>query len=466
MKNFLTFLLLILIFTIPAFSQEYEELTLSKAITLALKNNSTYKIAKERVKEAKEGVNQSWGMLWPSLSSDASITKLGDDSDSSVKPDTSYQINIVNAQFNLNPGAFYNSLKASREYYIAAESSLRQISASIKKGTIDIFYAALLAEENLKIKKQSLNLLKENFDTVNTGYRKGVFSRLDYLNAKVAYTNARTDVINAQNDYDSAIASLNVFLGYDINYKIKLVFSTDNFNKDELGSIIGTDSEVDYINKLIAEAMKNRPELIQKKALQNAYKHQAAAAASIYFWPTFFVQGNYNTAKTTYEVEESEPISTGMSSLDAALNAMSAPPEEEWKNSWSVTVGVTYQWGALSPFDKSHAQSKINKSKEYQTKLEIDDFVKNISLEVKTNFIRLKSARLAILSQIDNVKTAEESYRASLKQFRNGVIDNTKLLDANVKLLSARTMLIQAIYNYNTAKSQLNNTIGKDIFKI
>lgn len=468
MKKTLFLTIVLLFFTISnSFAQNTEKITLNKAITLALKNNSSYKIAVEQVKQAKLGMNQVWGMLWPSLSSDASVTQMGSDSDAAIQAERQYTVNIINAQLNVNPGAFYHSLKASRQSYIAAETALRQIKSSIKKGTIDLFYSSLLANENLKIKKESLILLKENFDTVNTGYQKGVFSKLDYLNAKVSYTNARTDVINAQNDYDSAIAALNVHLGFDINHNIELVFSTDSFQKDELDSIIGTDSEIAFINKLIAETLKNRPELIQKKAMKEAYSEQAAAEASIYMWPTFFINGNYNTAKTVYKPSNADPIVTGMGpAVDSIFNSMNTPPEEKWQQNWSVTFGITYQWGALSPYDSSHARKKINDSLKKQTELEIENFIKNISLEVKTNFIKLKSARLAILSQIDNVKTAEESYKASLKQFRNGLIDNTKLLDANVKLLSAKTMLIQAIYNYNTAKAQLNTVIGKDIFKI
>ena len=49
-------------------------------------------------------------------------------------------------------------------------------------------------------------------------------------------------------------------------------------------------------------------------------------------------------------------------------------------------------------------------------------------------------------------------------QFKNGVIDNTKLLDANVELTSARSMYIQAPYDYQTSKAELNRAIGRDYF--
>ncbi len=468
MKKILLSILVLLIFPCTfVFPQETKEINLKEAIKLAEANNTSFKLLKESSKEAKENVNIVWGMLWPSLSSDASVTKMGSDPENAMRPEQQYSVNIVNAQITINPGIFYNSLQASRKAFIAAENNLRKTESVILKSTIDLFYAVVLSGENLKIKQESSRLLLENYQTVSTGYNKGVFSRLSYLTAQVEYNNSKTELINAENDYETSLAALNIHLGFDVNNKLAVSFDPEQFNRDELNEILVNETE--FVNNMTAEALKNRPELIQKKSMEEVNEYRTNAEASIYLWPTFFVRGNYNYSKYFYpEAEPVTPVSTGNPMVDTIMPYLTQTPEpdEDWQKSWSVSFGVSYQWGALSPLDSSHAKKRMSESRENQSELDIENFTKQISLEVKTNFIKLKSARLAILSQIDNIKTARENYSASLTQFRNGLIDNTALINANLKLLTARTLLIQSIYNYNTAKSELNIAVGKDILEI
>ena len=68
--------------------------------------------------------------------------------------------------------------------------------------------------------------------------------------------------------------------------------------------------------------------------------------------------------------------------------------------------------------------------------------------------------------QKGNIETAEETLKASIVQFKNGIIDNTRLLEANVQLTTARTLFIQSVFNYQVAKAELNKAIGKDYFTI
>jgi outer membrane protein TolC len=122
--------------------------------------------------------------------------------------------------------------------------------------------------------------------------------------------------------------------------------------------------------------------------------------------------------------------------------------------------------GALCPLDGSHARSRRNESKARQAQYELEDFMKTVKLEVKTGFLNLKTAWTTIQSQKENVVIAEENYRAAMAQFRNGIIDNTKLLNAHVQLLRARTMYVQAVHGYHTAKAQLNAVVGTDFFPL
>ena len=223
---------------------------------------------------------------------------------------------------------------------------------------------------------------------------------------------------------------------------------------------------------MIASALRNRPELLQIILSQEAMDHSAKAVQSVYLWPSFVVAGSYGTSKSiTASGGGSSFTSTGNAMADTVVRALSESMSEsfspsDWNDTWSITFGATYRWGSLAPFDSSHAKSSQLKSKAFQAKLQLEEFIKQVKLDVQQKFLKLKSASNSIYSQQGNVDTAEESLRISIIQFRNGIIDNSRLLEANVELTTAKTLFIQALHNYQVAKAELNKAIGRDLFNI
>ncbi|MGB4269999.1 MAG: TolC family protein, partial [Spirochaetota bacterium] len=107
-----------------------EPITLQKAITLAVENNNTYKAALLKVEENRYKVRESWGMLWPQLSTDVAYTRQWYEAGFQSQIAGQYDVKIINGQIAVNPGAFYNSLQASRNSYIASEYEARSIKAN------------------------------------------------------------------------------------------------------------------------------------------------------------------------------------------------------------------------------------------------------------------------------------------------------------------------------------------------
>lgn len=58
------------------------------------------------------------------------------------------------------------------------------------------------------------------------------------------------------------------------------------------------------------------------------------------------------------------------------------------------------------------------------------------------------------------VSLAEEDYRIAQVRYMAGVGTNTDVLDAQVALTQAKTNYLQAMYDYNTSKIELENAIG------
>jgi len=82
-------------------------------------------------------------------------------------------------------------------------------------------------------------------------------------------------------------------------------------------------------------------------------------------------------------------------------------------------------------------------------------------LEVTQSFLNLHQAKERTLVADQGVKQAEENYRVTNKRFREGLVQTSDLLDAEVALLQARTNYTQARVDFELADARLQKAIGQ-----
>lgn len=428
-----------------------DKLELKDAISQALASSNSYKSAQSQIVETQAELDEAWGALWPSLASDATYSRLGASSGSTKNINSQYSINIINSSITLNPGTIYNSVMSARDGRIIAENSLRVVKSEIEKSTIQLFYDLILARETVKIQTESNSSLRENLRTVTAAFNQGRTSRLDYLTAKLTLANSDTDLINARSDAEIALAALNIKLGNDASMSTVPDETFKDIPSNEIEIMTSDESSRNqFINSLVAESLKNRPELLIKKSALNQYDHNRGIQSATYLWPSFFANGKYTRSK--YNLANDATASSTLS--------------DEWNNSWSLAFGATYKWGAIAPWDQSNARVRQQDEKKKQAQYDLDEFIKQITLEIMKNYSSMRAAYNSIITQKENVLIAEENMKAAQLQFQNGIIDNTKFLDANIQLIKTKKNYIQALVSYSIAKSSLNNVVGHEYFTL
>lgn len=449
----------------PSFAAA-EKIGLSDAITISLENNKRYKIAKERVHEKEYKVREVWGELWPDLGSGVSEQRWGADKGALTGSDGEYNIQIIKGSFSINPGTFYNRLQSSREEKIITVNEERKIKADTVVNIIQLYYRVLLAQDVLKLRSESVKALEENLRVVDAGYKNGSYTKLAFLRAGVAAANENTRLINAKKEFELSKAAFNLHLGREIDSPVTLDEKALLLEGADDNSLIKMKDEdrMNRFNELVAIALKNRPELLQISHKKEMYADKKMEIASTYLWPAFFATGSYGTTKLINPAGDTvsgkpEPFDTIINSINSEYNP------KGWNKNWNFTVGATYRWGGLSPADSTSGKAGQLKSLEQQTDLEMEDFVRSIKLEIQDGILSLESASHAIVSQQGNVKSAEESFRVAIIQFKNGMIDNTELLNANVELSNARTLYVQSLYDFQTSKAKLNRALGYDYYR-
>ncbi|HNX24073.1 MAG TPA: TolC family protein [Spirochaetota bacterium] len=466
MKSLNSVLLSLFMMMFYSFSYaENELLKVNDAISISLENNNRYKIAREKVNEKEYKVREVWGELWPELGSGASGTMWGAEKGSLTGSDGQYNLQIIKGSLAVNPGGFYNRLQSSMEEKIITVNEERKVKADTTVTAIQLYYRVLLAQDMVKLRSDSVKALEENLRVVEAGYKNGSYTKLSFLRAGVAAANETTRLIDARKESELAKAAFNLHLGREADVQVVLDESALQLESPEDKLIIGMKEgeRMSHYKELVAIALKNRPELIGINHKKSMLMNKEMESESVYLWPSFFVNGSYGSSKI---INPQGAVNTGDYTIDYILNGINGQYNPKgWNNSWNFTVGATYRWGALSPADSSHGKSGQFESLSKQTDMELEEFVRSIKLEIQDGLLSINSSSHAILSQKDNIKSAEESYRVAIIQFKNGMIDNTELLNANIGLSSAKTMYVQSLYDFQVSKARLNRALGYDYFR-
>ena len=92
----------------------------------------------------------------------------------------------------------------------------------------------------------------------------------------------------------------------------------------------------------------------------------------------------------------------------------------------------------------------------HQAKQTKDD----IELEVRQDYLSLRNAEKRIATTQVTVDQALENYHIAQVRYASGVGTNLDVMDAESALTLAKTNNVQALYDYNTSKAQLDKAMG------
>ncbi|MDP9050852.1 MAG: TolC family protein [Acidobacteriota bacterium] len=125
--------------------------------------------------------------------------------------------------------------------------------------TDQVFFSVIEAQETLRVAAQTVSARQALTDQVSALASSKLRSNLDLSFAQVNLSQAKLLQLNAQNDLDSAKATLSAVLGYDKLMNFQLV--------DDTGPLppLAPDSQT-----LIAQAIQNRPDLQSLKFSEQA----------------------------------------------------------------------------------------------------------------------------------------------------------------------------------------------------
>ena len=424
------------IFSVPVSAQEVRDLTLDESIQIGLQNSELIHSSKMKVNYAEARLSEINTNRLPSLKLNASYTRLSEiEPFILTTPFGSFDIvpsivNNYNIKLSLQQPLFtgFKLLSSSDIAEYSYEAQKQNYTRDEQQLVLDIKNAYWNLFKVIKVKSavdENVDLINAHLTDIKNFFDQGLATKNDVLKVQVQLAEAQLRQIDAKNNVELAKSSLNNVVGLPLSSNISV--QTDV-------SII--EEPVSDLDQLIKEAMENRPEL---KAMDFQLKagESGITLAESNWYPQIYLTGNYYYSRPNQRI---------------------FPAEDKFNGTWDVGVGLSWDiWNWLSTSD----QTKEAEAQYEQVKDSYKSLKDGITLEVTQNYLNLLKAKEKVTTANQSVHQAEENYRVTDETFKNGLVLNSDLLDAEFALMQAKTNYVQSVADYELAKANLEKSIGK-----
>jgi len=440
MRNLIRSSVLVLLLVIPVAAQQRLNLTLEQSIDIALKRSKALAIAEERLREAEARVGEARAGFFPQLNIKSSYTRLdvapyitmakfqlpfpipgGMPSKITIGDDENYAA-ILSLQQPLFTGfKILNGYKMAEYGAEAEEYNYKKTKSELIFKVKEAYYGVLKAQEFKKVSQGAVQQMKAHVQDLDNMYKVGLIAKNDLLKAQVQLSNVELMLIKATNAVKMAKTAFCSLLGIPLDTELTLESHLEYQPMDSI-----------KLEDAIQQALKNRPEL---KAMEYTLKagEKAVSVAKSSWLPNIFLIGNYNYKRPNRELER------------------------KFYRSWDVTVAVQmniWDWGSIY-YRTSQAKHRLKQLQEAYKQLQ-----DGIVLEVTQSYLGLMEAQQKVQATEKNVGQAEENFRVTHEKFKQGMVTNTELLDAQTMLTQAKVEYINALADYNIAKARLMRAMG------
>ncbi len=409
-----------------------DSLTVVRAIRITLKNQPLIKQAEDYVKIAATKIKEQQSFNYPQANVNLSYNFMGPiptiklpfGNEIKFFPENNYNanINIGYMLFDFNRRNTVIELLKSNK--LTEKEKVNLIKNQLAYRTVQTFYTILFLEKSLEVQQNQINVLKKHIEIAKKRVQSGSSIDLDVLTTKVRVAAAENGKIQTQNNLQKEKVFLRTLTGLKKNTPLNLS-----------GKFLILFSHI-KIDSLINSAYNNREELKVAK-LYGKTAHIQKEVSELNDVPTVKLFGSYGL-KNGYMPN---------------LNAL--------HGNW--ILGVT---ASLPIFNGFMKDAKVE-SAEADIKA-VDDNIESlrqkIKAEIEQSALDLKASKQKMKNTLVEIKQAKKALQRAQLLYKNGVITNLTLLDAETYLTAAKLLYASALYKVTINGYKLKEAIGEKIW--
>lgn len=402
--------------------------SLTDAWQLALGVDQRAKAMNNLSEAAGQNLSAARGYRLPALSVEAAYTIL--DSTPSMKMNVpglgSMEMPIADDSFAFSRamvtiplythGRISSGIDAATSMVGVAGQEQRRANQDIKLDVAESYVAVLRGEHGVVVAESSVTNLTAHVRDVENLFSQGLVAKNDPLASRVALSEARQRLLQAQNRLDIARSAYNRLMGRLLTASVIL---------DDIVPVVTTNS----YDALVENALKSRPELAGLEQHEGAFRHQAAGVRAA-TGPQVALSGGYTYLENRQLVRD---------------------------QFWSVSLGLKWD---LFDGGVLRKQAAALSYKADAVSNQINDLRSMITLQIRQTWLEVEESRQRIIVAQEAVGQAQENLVVANDRYRNGVGTNTEVLDAETLSSRARANHDNAVYDLVIAQFRLRRAVG------
>jgi len=281
------------------------------------------------------------------------------------------------------------------------------------------YNGAVVAKDFVKALEKAKQTIEFIYEGAKEFHKNGLVTKIDVNEAKVYMLNINSKLVEAQNNFDLALAYLR--------------FLTSNELISDVEGIQNIYFDFENEEELYKKALEKRDEVSLQKISIDANNKNIDIQKSSYY-PQVFTHLEYGVNDNRFTSDQD-------------------------KDYYMALLGIS-----LIIFDGSrNALVEKAKLEELKSKLDYEKLKDGIKLELEKAMLNYKAKQAILKEKIEAKELANEVLNQAKLQYKNRLISMTTLLNQETNYEKSQTMLLEAIYENSLALANLNLVLGKNI---
>lgn len=413
------------------------DLTLERAIEIALAENPTMKVADKEIELKKTARSEAWQSLLPTVDVSMNMTnnilvaemvtgmgrfKMGVDG-------TVAAIGAASLNLPIFAPAVYQNIKLTKEDILSAQEKARGSRLDLVNQVTKAYFSALLAQDALHVMQAGYKIAKDNFDVVNAKYQFGSVSEYDKISAEVQMRTMNASLVSSQTGQTLSLLQLKVLMGVTEDVDIVINDSLQAYENTLLladAEMVGNDLEgnsalrqLDYNISLLERSRKLlRTNFMPTIGLQLTGQYQSYA--------------NHNWNVFDYQFSPS-------ATLAIAIN---------------IPIFHASNWTKMKTNRLQIEQlEETRRDTQHRLMLAAESYKKNMA----SSIAQVESNREA-------VNQATKAVSISQKRYEVGRGTILEVNQSQVALTQSQLTYSQSLYDYLNNRADLDYTLGRETY--
>ena len=420
---------------VNAIAQETLRLTLDQAIEIALNDNPTIEVAEQTIELKKISDKETVMGLLPEASLSGAYTR-------TIKKQTmvmmgqKIEIGIPNQyqggvtlSLPVFAPALYKSMKLTKTDVALAVEQARASRQDLVNQVTKAFYQMLLAQDSYAVLEKSFAQAEANYNIVKAKFEQGRVSEYDKISAEVQMRILQPSVISARNAVELSRLQLIVLMNIDPEVEFVLDGNLADYEEAVFAGVLTADST----------SLKNNTSLLQMD-MNTRMLQQSLSINKQNFAPIVALQFNYMYTCMANDFKFKD---------------------YEWNPYSNVSLSVSvplFKYSNFSAMKKTNIQiSQLMKNRDYTAR--------QLAMQQQSYLNSMAASAEQVASNKEAITQAQKGRDIAEKLYEVGRGTVLELNSAEVALTQARLTYAQSIYDYLTAKADLDKLQGKEYVK-